>query len=197
MIKMTKLGEWQNIHKYTGKILESFGYKLEEIEDATVKNFMLKDVLLMGDVDIEFLKGVLSRVRGLIYIGDSIEIKEVIAQFCIEKDIAVAMNKNTFTSEITVYRNKLKSIQVYSSNVFSEMEIASKYLAYTGTKISTLIKYISQIELQRDTISFDADLDEIKEMHLAFVEYYDKCDLEKKDFDQEKLLEIYETHKPQ
>jgi hypothetical protein len=195
MIKMTKLGEWQNIHQYTGKILESYGYHLEEIENGTAKNFMLKSVLAMGDIDIELLKEILSKVRSLIYIGESWDVKEAIAQFCIEKDIPEAMNKITFTSEVIVYRNNLKTIQIYSSHVFSEMELASKYMAYNGTKIVNLIKYVSQIELQRTSAPFDAELDEIKGMYNAFIDYYHECEETK--LDPDKLIQIYETHKPQ
>lgn len=192
-IKITKFGSWVNIHNYTGKILESFGYSIEKIENPTVNKFMSKSVLAMGEIDLEFLKAILPKVRNLIYIGENLEVKDTIAAYCVEKDIPVAMSKITFTNEVCVYRNNLKTIQVYSSNIFSELELASKYMAYNGTKISNLVKYVSQVELQRTSAPFDADLEDIKNMYKDFVEYYESYEV----LDQEKLIEIYETNKPQ
>ena len=192
-IKMTKLGSWNNLQNYTKKILEASGYFIEEIEDVTVNKFMSKSVLAMGEIDLEFVKAILPKIKHLIYIGENLEVKDVIDEYCKEKDIPQAMSKITFTNEIYVYRNNLKTIQLYGSNIFSELEIASKFMAYNGTKISNLVKYISQVELQRTSAPFDADLEDIKNMHKDFVEYYESSDI----FDQEKLIEIYETNKPQ
>lgn len=196
MIKITKFGEWQNIHNYTGKILESYGYKLEAIPNATSKNFMSKSVLAMGFIDIEFLKEILPKIRSLIYIGENQEVKDVIIDFCIRKDIPEAMSKNSFTSSVTVYRNNLQTLQIYSSNVFSEMELASKYMAYNGTKIVNLIKYVSQVELQRTSAPFDADLNEIKGLHKEFVRYYEECEMSEENLDPDELIRIYEIYKP-
>lgn len=196
-IKITKFGSWINIHNYTAKILEGFGYEIERLENATAQNFMSKSVLAMGEIDIDYLNKILPKARSIIYIGESFEVKQAIADFCTEKDIPAVIEKVTFTSEVKVYRNNLKTIQIYSSNVFSEMEIASKYMAYNGTKIVNLIKYVSQVELQRTNAPFDADLNVIVPMHKAFVSYYDSCEANKINFVPEKLIEIYETYKPQ
>ena len=196
-IKITKLGEWQNIHNYTGKILEAYGYQLEKLEEPTAKNYMSKFVLAMGYIDLDFLNAVLPKVWSLIYIGEDIGVKDTIAKFCEEKDIPEAMSKNAFTSSVVVYRNNTKTIQIYSSNVFSEMELASKYMAYNGTKIVNLIKYVTQVELQRTSAPFDADLNEIKGMHKRFVEYCEQCDKNGENLDPDKLIEIYELYKPQ
>ena len=192
-IKMTKLGSWNNLQNYTKKILEASGYFIEEIEDVTVNKFMSKSVLAMGEIDLEFVKAILPKIKHLIYIGENLEVKDVIDEYCKEKDIPQAMSKITFTNEIYVYRNNLKTIQLYGSNIFSELEIASKFMAYNGTKISNLVKYVSQVELQRTSAPFDADLDDIKNMYRDFVEYYESSEV----LDQERLIEIYETNKPQ
>lgn len=175
-----------------------------EIEDLEVKiiepvpaKFLSSSVLLFGDVDLEFLKAILKRFRSLIYIGNNIDVINIINEFAEENDWLGFINKPGITLDIYIYRNGIKSIQIYSSYIYTILELTVKYLTSSGVKINILAKYISQFLEGRTSLSLDfKEVDKLKDLYDSFIDYDTEVFENGKKYDKERLIEILNKNNP-
>lgn len=195
---MVKLGVFENIHNFTVEILKMQGKnEISEIEETDARKYLSKTVLAMGNIDVDFLKEIITRVRAIIYIGNDEEVKNVIRDYTKEKDIRQTVHNETMSTVIEAWYNPQKTFEIYSSVIYSEMELANKYMMNTGPKFSLLAKYISQIELVRNTALFDHDnYDDLKPLYTKFCDYHGTKMINEESYVYEELLEIFEENKP-
>lgn len=199
MRKLTTIGVFENIHHYTAELLKMQGKNtVSEIEEKTdARKYLSKSVLVMGNVNVNFLKDVMPRARAIIYIGNDDEVKTAIRNYAIEKDIPQQVENVSLSATIESWYSPLKTLEIYSSVIFSEMELANKYMMNTGPLFSLLVKYISQIELVRNTAIFDHDnYDDLKDLHKAFNDYHEKKIAAGENYDQDELLDIFNVNRP-
>ena len=70
MRKYTVIGEKNRIQKLAFEFLKMESENNEEILEENSKKFLNKHVLLLGSVNLPFLKEILQKVRTLVYIGN-------------------------------------------------------------------------------------------------------------------------------
>lgn len=199
MRKFTRVGVYERIHEFTAQLLQMEEKNKVEVVDPDPKKFLSKTILVMGNVDVDFFKEIIARVRSVIYIGNDQEIIDVIVNYTLEKDIPLVVSNSTLSQDIRAWYNAHKTLEIYSSSIFSEMELANKYLVNTGPNFSLLVKYISQMELMRNTAVFDHDnFEELKPLYAQFNEYHDaKTNADPPElYNQEELLEIFNKYRP-
>lgn len=193
MRKYTQLGEMNKLQKIAIGFMKTNGFEVSEIDELVSNKFMMKTIIAMGDLDIQLLREILPKVRTFVYVGNNEEVKSVIAEYVAEKDIPLAMNKESIAASIDVWYNDVKTIEVYSSSIYSELELVNKFICVFGPKIQALSRLISQVELNRDTAPFDhLDLRQIEMLHEKFMEYFELKEM----MDSDELIEIYNMFKP-
>ena len=198
MRNLVRVGVFENIQEFTIELLRMQGkIEIEEIVGNDARKYLMKDVLAMGNIDTEFFSNIITRARSIIYIGNDQEIMNIIRNYAEEKDIPSQVNNENLSSSIQAWYKPSKSLEIYSSAIYSEMELANKYMMNTGPKFSLLVRYISQIELVRNTAIFDQeDYSKIRPMYDKFLKHHETIKAESKKYDEEYLLEIYEELRP-
>lgn len=199
MRKYTVIGEKNRIQKLAFEFLKMESENTEEILEENSKKFLNKHVLLLGSVNILFLKEILQKVRTLVYIGNDEKIKETILEYVSEKDIPIKIDQQEmFSGTINVFYNNIKTIEIYSSFIYTELELICKYiLQLSGTKVMLLAKYISQYFTNRTSEIFDHKrIDELEALYSNTMDYIDHMEENKEVLVKEDLLEIYQTYKP-
>lgn len=199
MRKYTVIGEKNRIQKLAFEFLKMESENTEEILEENSKKFLNKHVLLLGSVNIPFLKEILQKVKTLVYIGNDEKIKETILEYVAEKDIPMKIDQQEmFSGTINVFYNNIKTIEIYSSFIYTELELICKYiLQLSGTKVMLLAKYISQYFTNRTSEIFDHKrIDELEALYSNTMDYIDHMEENKEVLVKEDLLEIYQTYKP-
>ncbi len=199
MRKYTVIGEKNRIQKLAFEFLKMESENTEEILEENSKKFLNKHVLLLGSVNLPFLKEILQKVRTLVYIGNDERIKETILEYVAEKDIPMKIDQQEmFSGTINVFYNNIKTIEIYSSFIYTELELICKYiLQLSGTKVMLLAKYISQYFTNRTSEIFDHKrIDELEALYSNTMDYIDHMEENKEVLVKEDLLEIYQTYKP-
>lgn len=199
MRKYTVIGEKNRIQKLAFEFLKMESENTEEILEENSKKFLNKHVLLLGSVNLPFLKEILQKVRTLVYIGNDEKIKETILEYVAEKDIPMKIDQQEmFSGTINVFYNNIKTIEIYSSFIYTELELICKYiLQLSGTKVMLLAKYISQYFTNRTSEIFDHKrIDELEALYSNTMDYIDHMEENKEVLVKEDLLEIYQTYKP-
>lgn len=199
MRKYTVIGEKNRIQKLAFEFLKMESENTEEILEENPKKFLNKHVLLLGSVNLPFLKEILQKVRTLVYIGNDERIKETILEYVAEKDIPIKIDQQEmFSGTINVFYNNIKTIEIYSSFIYTELELICKYiLQLSGTKVMLLAKYISQYFTNRTSEIFDHKrIDELEALYSNTMDYIDHMEENKEVLVKEDLLEIYQTYKP-
>ena len=199
MRKYTVIGEKNRIQKLAFEFLKMESENTEEILEENPKKFLNKHVLLLGSVNIPFLKEILQKVKTLVYIGNDERIKETILEYVAEKDIPMKIDQQEmFSGTINVFYNNIKTIEIYSSFIYTELELICKYiLQLSGTKVMLLAKYISQYFTNRTSEIFDHKrIDELEALYSNTMDYIDHMEENKEVLVKEDLLEIYQTYKP-
>mgnify|MGYP003617871787 FL=1 len=199
MRKYTVIGEKNRIQKLAFEFLKMESENTEEILEENPKKFLNKHVLLLGSVNIPFLKEILQKVRTLVYIGNDERIKETILEYVAEKDILMKIDQQEmFSGTINVFYNNIKTIEIYSSFIYTELELICKYiLQLSGTKVMLLAKYISQYFTNRTSEIFDhKKIDELEALYSNTMDYIDHMEENKEVLVKEDLIEIYQTYKP-
>lgn len=199
MRKYTVIGEKNRIQKLAFEFLKMESENTEEILEENSKKFLNKHVLLLGSVNLPFLKEILQKVRTLVYIGNDERIKETILEYVSEKDIPIKIDQQEmFSGTINVFYNNIKTIEIYSSFIYTELELICKYiLQLSGTKVMLLAKYISQYFTNRTSEIFDHKrIDELEALYSNTMDYIDHMEENKEVLVKEDLLEIYQTYKP-
>lgn len=199
MRKYTVIGEKNRIQKLAFEFLKMESENTEEILEENSKKFLNKHVLLLGSVNIPFLKEILQKVRTLVYIGNDEKIKETILEYVAEKDIPMKIDQQEmFSGTINVFYNNIKTIEIYSSFIYTELELICKYiLQLSGTKVMLLAKYISQYFTNRTSEIFDHKrIDELEALYSNTMDYIDHMEENKEVLVKEDLIEIYQTYKP-
>lgn len=199
MRKYTVIGEKNRIQKLAFEFLKMESENTEEILEENSKKFLNKHVLLLGSVNLPFLKEILQKVRTLVYIGNDERIKETILEYVAEKDIPIKIDQQEmFSGTINVFYNNIKTIEIYSSFIYTELELICKYiLQLSGTKVMLLAKYISQYFTNRTSEIFDHKrIDELEALYSNTMDYIDHMEENKEVLVKEDLLEIYQTYKP-
>ena len=199
MRKYTVIGEKNRIQKLAFEFLKMESENTEEILEENPKKFLNKHVLLLGSVNIPFLKEILQKVRTLVYIGNDERIKETILEYVAEKDIPIKIDQQEmFSGTINVFYNNIKTIEIYSSFIYTELELICKYiLQLSGTKVMLLAKYISQYFTNRTSEIFDhKKIDELEALYSNTMDYIDHMEENKEVLVKEELIEIYQTYKP-
>lgn len=199
MRKYTVIGEKNRIQKLAFEFLKMESENTEEILEENPKKFLNKHVLLLGSVNLPFLKEILQKVRTLVYIGNDERIKETILEYVAEKDIPMKIDQQEmFSGTINVFYNNIKTIEIYSSFIYTELELICKYiLQLSGTKVMLLAKYISQYFTNRTSEIFDHKrIDELEALYSNTMDYIDHMEENKEVLVKEDLLEIYQTYKP-
>lgn len=199
MRKYTVIGEKNRIQKLAFEFLKMESENTEEILEENSKKFLNKHVLLLGSVNIPFLKEILQKVKTLVYIGNDEKIKETILEYVAEKDIPIKIDQQEmFSGTINVFYNNIKTIEIYSSFIYTELELICKYiLQLSGTKVMLLAKYISQYFTNRTSEIFDHKrIDELEALYSNTMDYIDHMEENKEVLVKEDLLEIYQTYKP-
>ena len=199
MRKYTVIGEKNRIQKLAFEFLKMESENTEEILEENSKKFLNKHVLLLGSVNIPFLKEILQKVRTLVYIGNDERIKETILEYVAEKDIPMKIDQQEmFSGTINVFYNNIKTIEIYSSFIYTELELICKYiLQLSGTKVMLLAKYISQYFTNRTSEIFDHKrIDELEALYSNTMDYIDHMEENKEVLVKEDLIEIYQTYKP-
>lgn len=199
MRKYTVIGEKNRIQKLAFEFLKMESENTEEILEENSKKFLNKHVLLLGSVNLPFLKEILQKVRTLVYIGNDERIKETILEYVSEKDIPIKIDQQEmFSGTINVFYNNIKTIEIYSSFIYTELELICKYiLQLSGTKVMLLAKYISQYFTNRTSEIFDHKrIDELEALYSNTMDYIDHMEKNKEVLVKEDLLEIYQTYKP-
>ena len=199
MRKYTVIGEKNRIQKLAFEFLKMESENTEEILEENSKKFLNKHVLLLGSVNIPFLKEILQKVKTLVYIGNDERIKETILEYVAEKDIPMKIDQQEmFSGTINVFYNNIKTIEIYSSFIYTELELICKYiLQLSGTKVMLLAKYISQYFTNRTSEIFDHKrIDELEALYSNTMDYIDHMEENKEVLVKEDLLEIYQTYKP-
>ena len=138
-------------------------------------------------------------MRTLVYIGNDEKIKETILEYVAEKDIPMKIDQQEmFSGTINVFYNNIKTIEIYSSFIYTELELICKYiLQLSGTKVMLLAKYISQYFTNRTSEIFDHKrIDELEALYSNTMDYIDHMEENKEVLVKEDLLEIYQTYKP-
>ena len=198
MRKYTVIGEKNRIQKLAFEFLKMESENTEEILEENSKKFLNKHVLLLGSVNLPFLKEILQKVRTLVYIGNDERIKETILEYVSEKDIPIKIDQQEmFSGTINVFYNNIKTIEIYSSFIYTELELICKYiLQLSGTKVMLLAKYISQYFTNRTSEIFDHKrIDELEALYSNTMDYIDHMEENKEVLVKEDLLEIYQTYK--
>ena len=199
MRKYTVIGEKNRIQKLAFEFLKMESENTEEILEENPKKFLNKHVLLLGSVNLPFLKEILQKVRTLVYIGNDERIKETILEYVAEKDIPIKIDQQEmFSGTINVFYNNIKTIEIYSSFIYTELELICKYiLQLSGTKVMLLAKYISQYFTNRTSEIFDhKKIDELEALYSNTMDYIDHMEENKEVLVKEDLIEIYQTYKP-
>ena len=199
MRKYTVIGEKNRIQKLAFEFLKMESEITEEILEENSKKFLNKHVLLLGSVNLPFLKEILQKVRTLVYIGNDERIKETILEYVAEKDIPIKIDQQEmFSGTINVFYNNIKTIEIYSSFIYTELELICKYiLQLSGTKVMLLAKYISQYFTNRTSEIFDHKrIDELEALYSNTMDYIDHMEENKEVLVKEDLIEIYQTYKP-
>lgn len=199
MRKYTVIGEKNRIQKLAYEFLKMESENTEEILEENSKKFLNKHVLLLGSVNLPFLKEILQKVRTLVYIGNDERIKETILEYVAEKDIPIKIDQQEmFSGTINVFYNNIKTIEIYSSFIYTELELICKYiLQLSGTKVMLLAKYISQYFTNRTSEIFDHKrIDELEALYSNTMDYIDHMEENKEVLVKEDLIEIYQTYKP-
>lgn len=199
MRKYTVIGEKNRIQKLAFEFLKMESENTEEILEENSKKFLNKHVLLLGSVNIPFLKEILQKVKTLVYIGNDERIKETILEYVAEKDIPMKIDQQEmFSGTINVFYNNIKTIEIYSSFIYTELELICKYiLQLSGTKVMLLAKYISQYFTNRTSEIFDHKrIDELEALYSNTMDYIDHMEENKEVLVKEDLIEIYQTYKP-
>lgn len=199
MRKYTVIGEKNRIQKLAFEFLKMESENTEEILEENSKKFLNKHVLLLGSVNLPFLKEILQKVRTLVYIGNDERIKETILEYVAEKDIPIKIDQQEmFSGTINVFYNNIKTIEIYSSFIYTELELICKYiLQLSGTKVMLLAKYISQYFTNRTSEIFDHKrIDELEALYSNTMDYIDHMEENKEVLVKEDLIEIYQTYKP-
>lgn len=199
MRKYTVIGEKNRIQKLAFEFLKMESENTEEILEENSKKFLNKHVLLLGSVNLPFLKEILQKVRTLVYIGNDERIKETILEYVSEKDIPMKIDQQEmFSGTINVFYNNIKTIEIYSSFIYTELELICKYiLQLSGTKVMLLAKYISQYFTNRTSEIFDHKrIDELEALYSNTMDYIDHMEENKEVLVKEDLIEIYQTYKP-
>lgn len=199
MRKYTVIGEKNRIQKLAFEFLKMESENTEEILEENSKKFLNKHVLLLGSVNLPFLKEILQKVRTLVYIGNDERIKETILEYVAEKDIPMKIDQQEmFSGTINVFYNNIKTIEIYSSFIYTELELICKYiLQLSGTKVMLLAKYISQYFTNRTSEIFDHKrIDELEALYSNTMDYIDHMEENKEVLVKEDLIEIYQTYKP-
>ena len=199
MRKYTVIGEKNRIQKLAFEFLKMESENTEEILEENPKKFLNKHVLLLGSVNLPFLKEILQKVRTLVYIGNDERIKETILEYVAEKDIPIKIDQQEmFSGTINVFYNNIKTIEIYSSFIYTELELICKYiLQLSGTKVMLLAKYISQYFTNRTSEIFDhKKIDELEALYSNTMDYIDHMEENKEVLVKEELIEIYQTYKP-
>lgn len=199
MRKYTVIGEKNRIQKLAFEFLKMESENTEEILEENSKKFLNKHVLLLGSVNLPFLKEILQKVRTLVYIGNDERIKETILEYVSEKDIPIKIDQQEmFSGTINVFYNNIKTIEIYSSFIYTELELICKYiLQLSGTKVMLLAKYISQYFTNRTSEIFDHKrIDELEALYSNTMDYIDHMEENKEVLVKEDLIEIYQTYKP-
>lgn len=199
MRKYTVIGEKNRIQKLAFEFLKMESENTEEILEENPKKFLNKHVLLLGSVNLPFLKEILQKVRTLVYIGNDERIKETILEYVAEKDIPIKIDQQEmFSGTINVFYNNIKTIEIYSSFIYTELELICKYiLQLSGTKVMLLAKYISQYFTNRTSEIFDHKrIDELEALYSNTMDYIDHMEENKEVLVKEDLIEIYQTYKP-
>lgn len=199
MRKYTVIGEKNRIQKLAFEFLKMESENTEEILEENSKKFLNKHVLLLGSVNLPFLKEILQKVRTLVYIGNDEKIKETILEYVAEKDIPIKIDQQEmFSGTINVFYNNIKTIEIYSSFIYTELELICKYiLQLSGTKVMLLAKYISQYFTNRTSEIFDHKrIDELEALYSNTMDYIDHMEENKEVLVKEDLIEIYQTYKP-
>lgn len=199
MRKYTVIGEKNRIQKLAFEFLKMESENTEEILEENSKKFLNKHVLLLGSVNLPFLKEILQKVRTFVYIGNDERIKETILEYVAEKDIPIKIDQQEmFSGTINVFYNNIKTIEIYSSFIYTELELICKYiLQLSGTKVMLLAKYISQYFTNRTSEIFDHKrIDELEALYSNTMDYIDHMEENKEVLVKEDLLEIYQTYKP-
>ena len=199
MRKYTVIGEKNRIQKLAFEFLKMESENTEEILEENPKKFLNKHVLLLGSVNIPFLKEILQKVKTLVYIGNDERIKETILEYVAEKDIPMKIDQQEmFSGTINVFYNNIKTIEIYSSFIYTELELICKYiLQLSGTKVMLLAKYISQYFTNRTSEIFDHKrIDELEALYSNTMDYIDHMEENKEVLVKEDLIEIYQTYKP-
>ena len=200
MRKYTVIGEKNRIQKLAFEFLKMESENTEEILEENSKKFLNKHVLLLGSVNLPFLKEILQKVRTLVYIGNDEKIKETILEYVAEKDIPIKIDQQEmFSGTINVFYNNIKTIEIYSSFIYTELELICKYiLQLSGTKVMLLAKYISQYFTNRTSEIFDHKrIDELEALYSNTMDYIDHMEENKEVLVKEDLIEIYQTYKPE
>ena len=198
MRKYTLFGYHNEIQDFAVDFLKMKGHVIETIDSSDAKKYMSKNLLIMGDIDIELLSAVLPKVRVIVYVGSDEEVKVILRSFAEEKDIKLIVSNNTISGEIEVYKDEKKIIEIYSSFIFSELELITKYLiGDTGPKVSRLARYLSQFFMNRSQATFDHPIvRQLADMHEAFKNYRDHADDNELIMTKEDFLNIYNKHDP-
>lgn len=199
MRKYTKFGTFERINDVAVEMMKMSGYSVTDISHEEIKpnHFQMKTVIAMGNIDIDLFKEILPKVRVLVYVGNDEEIKAAILEYVTEKDIPKRIDNNGISGTVEAWYDATKTFEVYSSLIFSDLELICKYISDNGPKISALVRYISQIELQRNATVFDhSNIRDLEPMVYTFFDYHENCVDNDQVYDKEELLKIYDKFNP-
>lgn len=199
MRKYTKFGTFDRIHEVAAELMKMEGYSVKDIEHEEIKasHYQMKTVIAMGNIDIAFLKEILPKVRVLVYVGNDEEVKDAILEYVTEKDIPKRIDNTGISGSVEAWYNETNTYEIYSSIVFSDLELSCKYISGNGPKISSLCRYISQVEFGRNSTVFDhSNIRDLEPMVENFYFYHETCIEQGQKYDKERLLEIYKNYNP-
>ncbi len=184
------------------ELLKMSGHGVSLISDEKFdpRKFMSKTVILFGNLspeDLLNLQSILSRIKTLVYVGVNGAEKNLIMDYIEEKDIPVIVENPGISSSIGAYYNNRQVFELYTSSVFSPIELVSKYLTDCGPKLCLMMRYLSQVKTGRVMDGFDHhDLRDLMDLEYEFTSYHDDCLNSNKTYDREELLEIFKKTKP-
>ena len=194
--KYTLLGEFMFLENVALKMMQLKEYETSRVEQGkSVNSYMNKTVLAMGEIDKEELAAILPKVRVLVYIGNDHEVRNIITEFCEEKDLCKNIDNVTIGSGIEVWSNDKFTIEVYTSMNFSTLELLGKYILKSGPKLFTLMKYVSQIVMQRSSLAFDVSLGDIRSGYDNFLKYHEDCEEKGIPYDEQELIKLSKNFK--
>lgn len=198
MRKYTLFGYHNELQDFAVDFLKMKGHVIESIDSTDPRKYMSKNLLMMGDFNSELLVEILPKVRVVVYVGNSEEVKEILRNFAEEKDAGAIIKSNTIIGDVEVYKGDKKLIEIYSSLINSELELVNKFLVGdSGPKISRMARYLTQFLNNRNSSLFDHEnISELRPLYNAFRSYRDKADDDSLKMTKEEFLTIFKKYNP-